>query len=199
MVPMRYVTTISLTSTLGVPVGQVFAGNSVFDPNVTGAGHQAYGFDQLSTYYSAYLVTHSTCAAGPIMPSASTYPGIGVWRAGLQASLFSSLFLSDIAMWQESGDGITRDGMIGSNYTSANHQAVMALKRSTAKMSGVTPTVVNTAQEYSGTTSADPTTRWYWRFYIQTYDQATTAAFSVKFALTYYTMWYGRQGSLPSS
>lgn len=199
MVPMRYVTTISLTSTLGVPVGQVFSGNSVFDPNQTGAGHQAYGFDQLSAIYQAYLVTHSTCAAGPIMPSSQTYPGAGQWRCGLQASSISSLFLSDIASWQETGDGVTRDGMIGSNYRDANLQAVMALKRSTSKMLGATPTTVNTAKEFSGTVSTDPTSQWYWKFYIQTYDQATTGQYSCKFALTYYTLWYGRIGSLASS
>lgn len=199
MVPMRYVTTISLTSTLGVPVGQVFSGNSVFDPNQTGAGHQAYGFDQLGAVYALNLVTHSTCAAGPIMPASSTYPGQGVWRAGLQASSISSLFLSDIASWQETGDGVTRDGMIGANYANASQQSIMALKRSTAKMVGLTPTAVNTGREFSGSNGGDPPTQWFWKFYIQTYDQATTAAFSVKFVLTYYTMWYARIGSLASS
>lgn len=201
IVPMRYTTTISFTSTLGVPAGNLFSGNSVYDPNQTGVGHQAYGFDQLSAYYFNYLVTHSSCSVGPIFPSNTTFPGAGAYRAGLQASNVSGLSLSDIAMWQETGDGMTVDGVFGSAYGNANsrNQSVMAMKRSSGKMLGVTPTVINTAKEFTGTPTADPSSQWYWKFFIQTYDQATTASFSARFMFTYYVVWSGRAGSVASS
>lgn len=200
IVPMRYTTTISFTSTLGVPSGNLFSGNSVYDPNQTGVGHQAYGFDQLSAYYYNYLVTHSSCSVGPIYPSSTAFPGAGAYRAGLQASNVSGLSLSDIAMWQETGDGLTVDGTFGSSYApGSRNQSMMAMKRSASKMLGVTPITINTGQEFTGTPSADPASQWYWKFFIQTYDQATTASFSARFMFTYYTVWSGRAGSVASS
>jgi len=200
LIPMRYVTTISFASTSGVPAGNVFSGNSPYDPNQTGVGHQAYGFDQLSTYYTNFLCTHSSCVIGPIMPQSTTYPGIGVYRAAMQASDNSTLNLSDIAMWQETGEGQTVDGTVGTMYApGVRNQAMMFMKRSTSKMLGVTPTTVNTGLEFTGTASADPPSQWYWKFFIQTYDQSTTSTFTAKFVLTYYTIWYGRLGSRPSS
>ncbi len=38
------------------PAAQVFAANSVFDPDVTGTGHQPHYFDQLAAIYTEYTV-----------------------------------------------------------------------------------------------------------------------------------------------
>jgi len=197
-VKMRYVTTLSFTSTSGVPAGNVFSGNSVYDPNQTGAGHKAYGFDQLAALYDSYLVTHSSCVAGPIIPGVTTFPGAGGYRAALQASQSNALNLSDIAQWQENSNGYSVDGVFNSIGASAM-QGPLHLKRSAAKMFGAAPTVINTAGEYSGNAASDPNSQWYWKFFIQTYDQTTTASFSVKFTFTYYVMWYTRKGSQSSS
>lgn len=103
-------------------------------------------------------------------------------------------------MWQETGDGVTVDGTIGNSYApGAAGQVMMALKRSASKMLGVTPTVINTGGEFTGTASTDPASQWYWKFYIQTYDQTTSASFSAKFAFTYYVVWSARVGSIASS
>lgn len=199
-VKMRYVTTLSFTSTSGVPAGNVFSGNSVYDPNQTGAGHKAYGFDQLAALYDSYLVTHSSCAVGPVIPSSTSIPGAGAYRAAMQASQDNALNLSDIAMWQENENSLSVDGVLGTAYApGTRNQAAMALKRSASKMFGTSPTVINTAGEYSGNAGSDPNSQWYWKFFIQTYDQSTTASFSVKFTFTYYVMWYTRKGSQSSS
>lgn len=53
---LRYSTNISLTATSGIPSGYLFAVNGLFDPDVTGVGHQPMGFDQIMLSYNHYCV-----------------------------------------------------------------------------------------------------------------------------------------------
>jgi len=43
----------------GVPAVYVFSANGLFDPNITGVGHQPRGFDQWSAFYGLYSVKAS--------------------------------------------------------------------------------------------------------------------------------------------
>lgn len=56
---MRYCETF--TSTTGVagvfPVPQAMSLNSLYDPDITGFGHQPYGYDQMTALYRRYLVS----------------------------------------------------------------------------------------------------------------------------------------------
>lgn len=195
MVPMRYSTTLLFTSTSGVPTGQVFSGNSVYDPNQTGGGHQAYGYDQLFGAYFSYRVPHSSCVAR-VLPNNNTSIATNMYRCGLQASQAVTLNASDVAMWTETGDGIMRSGWGAYNANLAG--SLLAMKRSSAKMLGMTPSQANTEPNLRGG-NGDPALQWYWKFYVQTFDQSTTSTFYVEFTLTYYTIWYERNGSLASS
>jgi hypothetical protein len=57
---MRYVSIVSLGS--GVTPGlNVFSANGLYDPDITGTGHQPRGFDQLIALYDHYVVTKSVC------------------------------------------------------------------------------------------------------------------------------------------
>lgn len=40
----------------GTPADYVFSANGLYDPNITGIGHQPIGFDQLMTMYNHYTV-----------------------------------------------------------------------------------------------------------------------------------------------
>ncbi len=69
-VPMRLLTNLRYTDTFtqALPVGPGFVDfqfsmNSLFDPNVTGTGHQPKGFDQLAALYNKYRVfrVHYRC------------------------------------------------------------------------------------------------------------------------------------------
>jgi len=56
---LKYCTPITVTSGTGTCGAHVFSANGLFDPDVTGAGHQPRGFDQLISMYDHYVVARS--------------------------------------------------------------------------------------------------------------------------------------------
>lgn len=48
---------ITLASTVAAPGVYVFSANGMYDPDITGTGHQPRGFDQLMLFYDHYVVT----------------------------------------------------------------------------------------------------------------------------------------------
>jgi len=52
---LRYVETTTLTPSGTTPGFYVFSLNGLYDPNITGVGHQPLGFDQLMTLYDHYF------------------------------------------------------------------------------------------------------------------------------------------------
>lgn len=68
---MRYNETVELTSTLGSLDVANFRANGVYDPNMTGVGHQPFGYDTWSAQYNHYVVTGSKITVN-IMPQNTT-------------------------------------------------------------------------------------------------------------------------------
>jgi len=56
---LRYTEIVDLGSAAGLLQRYVFSANSVFDPNVTGVGHQPMGYDNWSRLYGEYIVLGS--------------------------------------------------------------------------------------------------------------------------------------------
>lgn len=54
---LYYYSTNTVTFTTGAANAQVFSANGLFDPDITGVGHQPMGFDQLMALYEHYTVT----------------------------------------------------------------------------------------------------------------------------------------------
>jgi len=57
---MRYSEDIDITVTTGHGE-HLMSANGMFDPNITGTGHQPLYFDQLAAIYDHYTVLNSTC------------------------------------------------------------------------------------------------------------------------------------------
>lgn len=62
LIRFKYVDTISLDPGIATAIGYIFCANGLFDPNITGGGHQPYGYDQwLPTFANHYCVVSSRC------------------------------------------------------------------------------------------------------------------------------------------
>ena len=61
---LRYVEYFTLNpAAAGLPATHVFSANGLYDPNITGVGHQPRGFDQLMALYDHYYVSRSKIIA----------------------------------------------------------------------------------------------------------------------------------------
>lgn len=75
---LRYSDSFSYTSTSGLLNTYVFAANGLFDPNITGTGHQPMGFDQMMLSYEHYVVTHASIKVTFRNATSGTTPSCGI-------------------------------------------------------------------------------------------------------------------------
>lgn len=68
---LKYVERVGMTSTTGAMSLHAFSANGLFDPNITGTGHQPMYFDQLAALYNHYMVEASRIKV-EIMPFNTT-------------------------------------------------------------------------------------------------------------------------------
>lgn len=57
---LKYVEQFSSVFAGGV-LNQVYSANGLFDPNITGVGHQPLSYDQMTPLYERYTVLNSSC------------------------------------------------------------------------------------------------------------------------------------------
>lgn len=60
---LTYYDSGSITTTSGVMSSYVFSINGLYDPNITGTGHQPAGFDQMMIFFDHYAVVRSRMTA----------------------------------------------------------------------------------------------------------------------------------------
>jgi hypothetical protein len=60
---MVYSEKVTFTMTSGALASYVFSGNGLYDPNITGTGHQPYGYDLYNVLYRRYVVHSSNIKA----------------------------------------------------------------------------------------------------------------------------------------
>lgn len=56
---LKYVAPLTLSSVAGVIASNTYSANGIFDPDVTGVGHQPLGRDKLAAIYGTYQVINS--------------------------------------------------------------------------------------------------------------------------------------------
>lgn len=81
--------------TSGNAVQYVFTANGMFDPNITGTGHQPMGFDQMMSLYNQYTVYHSAITV--------TFHGDGLAIRGGVALSPDGAAITDPTLWMENG------------------------------------------------------------------------------------------------
>lgn len=103
---LKYGGTFTITSTNSLAGFYQFSCNGLYDPNITGTGHQPMYFDNLMAVYDHYTVIGSKVTATVVPNSASDGPGAFSIFINDDTTTSAGTFISDVSE-QSSGTPIT--------------------------------------------------------------------------------------------
>ena len=194
-VPLKYSTRLALVSSIGVYAEHNFAGNGLFDPDVTGVGTQPTGFDQWMAFYQKYRVLASHIQVRAINPTAATnaqsMADIGV----VPTNTTTAFANSDVAGSQPYAKR-TLANTIGMG---PNGPLRLSQSMETDLILGSSREAVITEQNYTGDAASNPANNWYWRIFQEPADVASTQTIVYEIEITFLTDFYERQLNVASA
>lgn len=167
---LRYSSNFALASTAGAVASYVFAVNGLYDPDVTGTGHQPMGFDEMMIYFNHYVVSH--CKVTAVAKCVSTSKMTVCMRQDA-----SSTPITSIDRVVEIGGGVLEYLEIS---TTALATKKLELGFDIAKIQGISKSALTADSSLRGTSAANPTELTY--CHIQNWDanaQTGTVVFDI--------------------
>lgn len=156
-----------------------FRGNSLFDPDKTGSGHQPYGFDELSNMYGYYRVhgcrIHVSCLAGS-STEANAMAAIAIFPTAQDD------VPTDLSVVLEAPR--TKYKLLNVS-TGAGAKASVQGYRSTSQVMGLNKMQASD-EDLGALVSANPSKQWYWEIIGGTLDSTSNIVLELVVTLTYY-------------
>lgn len=189
---LRYVETITINPDVAMAGDYVFSANGLYDPNVTGIGHQPYGFDELMAMYSHYAVIGSKITVKLAGTQSSEY-WAGICLRNSATSLAGSSLTNlleapghNLRMIYQSGDAhLARGNSISCKFS--------AKKFFTAKTSAI----VSDAQ-YNGSIDSRPTEQAYFHVILAPAHTQDLVSQPITVIIDFYTI-FSEPKTLPQS
>ncbi len=154
----------------------LIAGNSCFDPDKTGTGHQPLGFDQYVGFYNRYRVHKSAITIELISAT------LGCHITATPTTTSSAP--PDLVTALESPYTLSMP-ISSSVFRNVKTRAI-----STKKIWGMQS--ITQDDLYQALYSADPVRLWLWKILIETQDGASSATVRVNIRVTYYVEFFER-------
>lgn len=152
---------------------QVFSGNSVFDPDVTGTGFQPNYYDQIAALYGFYRVFWSSIRI-QVVPLAAGAASLG--QMSVYPSLAPNPFTTGLA--NNAGTRYSKSKLVTANTDKARLRHFMSTKR-------IYGDRTNIATEYSASVTTNPLAPWYWILDFMAVDGTTVQTSTYKVDLVY--------------
>lgn len=175
---LKYTAVLNLGTSGVTPVEYFFRGNSLYDPDFTGTGHQPLGFDQIMNLYSKFFVSGSSIR---LTASGNTTPVMIVL-----APEEDTTGVSILPTAAEKPKAKSR--LLASTGTS---QGIMRSYATTYQMTGKSKNN-RYDDDLSGSASANPTLQWYWYIGYQHPDLTNSAGAVFQVDIVYYVTFYDR-------
>lgn len=182
----------TVTCTAGIYSSQICSGNSCFDPDVSGAGSQPFGYDQWSNFYTRYRVLASTCRVDASTPSATLHT-----QAFNRFALFPSNYVTAAADFDVAENMPYSKMRCTTLVTGVNNRISNTMD--TATIHGEPKMGVIAADDFEALTSTSPGQQWYWHFGCQPMDGATTTTLVINIRVSYLVQFFERQVNSMSS
>lgn len=169
-------------------VGQyTFRGNSCFDPDYTSTGHQPQYFDQMALLYTRYRVYGSKI----ILTAVNEQVGSALQITVIPSSEITAFTTSTYPLEHPYAKGMQLLGVGGLITSRVTH------KMTTQKILGLRAREV-LDQDYSATTSATPSSVWYWQIVAQNLSTENVIT-TMQVTITYDVEFYDRNVTSPSN
>lgn len=152
MVHMRYADVILLNASATSTAHYTFSANGMYDPNVTGTGHQPNGFDQLMGFFNHYTVVDSTIRVA-FAPTTGSNIVPGFWDVLLTDDATLSVATPEDLMESREGTGMAY--LVGSERGYIG-QSKAITRKFNAKRFFAKSSIVGDAL-YRGNASSNPT------------------------------------------
>lgn len=162
----------------GIAADYVFSANGIYDPNVTGTGHQPLGFDQLMTFYNKYTVIGSK-----IQIRFESIDTVYSHFVGCSLKSESTVILSG---QQNIEQGETAWKYLSIN-TGSQMTALITRGFSAKKMFGKN---VITEDILQGTSSANPTTQYYYHVWCDPNNGTDTGGCRMNVIIDYIVLFH---------
>lgn len=174
---LKYTQTVQLNATSGTISTNVFSGNSCFDPDVSGTGHQPYFYDQLTSIYNSYCVFASKIHV--VAGTNSSVDSRVVVRPAIPSTAVGNMDL-------ECERPNCKCAYIKPEGTAKplNHFA------KSGQVFGSQSKKLD--ENFQAASSANPNNRWYWLVAAQATDSASTAVVQATVTITYYVRFFDR-------
>jgi hypothetical protein len=168
-------------TTLGSLFTYQFRGNSVFDPDLTGAGSQPSYFDNWANLYNSYVVLSSRIRIEVFGSTTGASPApvlAGVFPAYNTATPTTAL----------DGAAMRYSKSVSTSSAGGNaYKALLTNAMSTAQQFGISDDAVVFDDLYSATVTANPAAAqtWYWTVFAQVQSGSTTLQMYLRISLEY--------------
>lgn len=161
----------------GVAVLYAFAGNDLFDPNVTGTGHQPLGFDQMMALYKRFRVHSSKIKVSLVYQTQGTQMSITPSQSAAAPASMA------VAMEQPYNKYTNWYAGIGTGAQLENDI-------STREITGIES--INQDDQFAGSSTASPARLWYWVLNTEVFDGSTAGILRVNVCIDYYVELFDR-------
>jgi len=169
---LRYHDNVTVSSIAGAVSTFVFAANDLFDPNVTGTGHQPMGFDQMMVFYNHFAV--KSCRIKVNATNTSTGP----YHVGIRLDASPTpLTVADRII--ELG-GVTFDNLEAKNTYGSSKSFELSVD--IARIQGIPKKNITTDPNLRGDAATSPLELTYFHIFI--WDPVTGSAGSVDLDVT---------------
>lgn len=172
----KYYDTFKLTSTSGVMQVAKFSCNGMYDPDISGTGHQPMYFDQMTSLYNHYCVIGSRIKFR-IVPNTALTKAVHV-----------GLFINDdptVTPTESYQIAEQSTGKLLQLAPLTNSSRILTSKWSAKKMFGKS-VLANT--DLQGTVTGNPTEQSQWNLTVQAFD-AGTESVAVEVEVSYIAVW----------
>lgn len=180
IVHLRYTGLITLDPTVSASAVHVFAANGMYDPDITGTGHQPLYFDEWMAMYYHYVVTESSIKVVYSSTASSAAAGQNIVGVHLDSSSASDTTVSPPYYCEQANTTWKTTSNI---YNGAN--TVVSATGDNAAFWRMAKKTYEAEDQFRGTNSTNPTEGNFWHVFATPFGGADTSAIACVVEIVY--------------